>query len=496
MPVLLTSTSSRPKAARVACTAACRCCGSSPEPAAKIARSGPPSSATASSSAGCLRAVMQTRAPSATSRCATARPMPRLAPVTSATCPSKRPSRHGRLLSPVADCPVRRVGGRLSRPAGRPPRAGRPAAGPDAGWTAPSTAREPLVQLAGRSGQSGRERLGRLRIGRRPQHQLHARPDPGPDVGEGQRIAVPADQPAQLGGGEVDRLLDVGHRHAALAGPQGAALHRDAARGQPPDEQQAGRQQQRERQPGDPAGDRHRELQAEQHRHPHRGQVPPPRRPQPLEVARAGPAGLAREVRGGHHRTRVAFGRCDDRSAERAQPARTHRTPALARCRLTGAGAAAAPGRAAAPLRAGRRRRRRPVHHGRRPAAARRARPAADRPGDRAARRVRRIRPAPVRAGLAGGPGHGQRAGNDRFGLPWRDQSHRRQPRSRPGRRVAPWRPDRPAGHPAGRAGPVRGGGTAARLCPRRCRARLDRGSRGAGRPADLPVANNRGDDQ
>src|SRR5674476_1119262 len=61
---------------------------SSALPATAIAWSGPPSAVTASSSVPCLRAVMQTFAPSATSRSAMPRPMPRLAPVTTATLSS------------------------------------------------------------------------------------------------------------------------------------------------------------------------------------------------------------------------------------------------------------------------------------------------------------------------------------------------------------------------------------------------------------------------
>ena len=63
---------------------------SSARPATASATSGPPRWATASSSASFLRAVMTTRAPSATSRSAMASPMPRLAPVTIAVLPSKR----------------------------------------------------------------------------------------------------------------------------------------------------------------------------------------------------------------------------------------------------------------------------------------------------------------------------------------------------------------------------------------------------------------------
>jgi len=47
-----------------------------------------------------VRAVTATRAPSAASRCAIPRPMPRLAPVTTATLPSRLPT----VLLPLAAC--------------------------------------------------------------------------------------------------------------------------------------------------------------------------------------------------------------------------------------------------------------------------------------------------------------------------------------------------------------------------------------------------------
>src|SRR2546429_5299234 len=85
MPVLLTSRSSRPYAAIVRATASAWCAGSSALPGTAIAWSGPPSSWAATARGSGVRAVTQTRQPPATSRRAIARPIPRLAPVTSAT---------------------------------------------------------------------------------------------------------------------------------------------------------------------------------------------------------------------------------------------------------------------------------------------------------------------------------------------------------------------------------------------------------------------------
>ena len=177
------------------------------------------------------------------------------------------------------------------------------------------------------------------RLGPAPQHQLHAGPDPGPDVGEGQRIAVPADQPAQFGGGEVDRLLDLGQRQAALAGPQGGALDSDAARGQP-----------RGRSAGWPAAASRTAARRASRVPPRRipGRAAPTRPPRPgttttasatARGSRPRPAGLV--GRGGHHRTRVAFlSRCDHRWAEpstrRRRTGPGPSTGAADRCRCSG----------------------------------------------------------------------------------------------------------------------------------------------------------------
>src|SRR5580693_896072 len=85
MPVLLTSMSRLPNASMVLATASAWCSASSHLPGTAMATSGPPSSATAASSASWPRAVTQTRAPCRTSSAAIPRPMPRLAPVTMAT---------------------------------------------------------------------------------------------------------------------------------------------------------------------------------------------------------------------------------------------------------------------------------------------------------------------------------------------------------------------------------------------------------------------------
>src|SRR3984885_8023234 len=85
MPVLLTSMSRLPNASMVLATASAWCSASSHLPGTAMAPSGPPSSATAASSASALRAVTHTRAPCRTSSAAIPRPMPRLAPVTMAT---------------------------------------------------------------------------------------------------------------------------------------------------------------------------------------------------------------------------------------------------------------------------------------------------------------------------------------------------------------------------------------------------------------------------
>src|SRR5215218_3290141 len=89
IPVLFTSRSSGPNADAARSTVSARWSGSSDRPATASATSGPPSVSTAWSSASGLRAVMTTRAPSATRRWAIARPMPRLAPVTSAVRPRR-----------------------------------------------------------------------------------------------------------------------------------------------------------------------------------------------------------------------------------------------------------------------------------------------------------------------------------------------------------------------------------------------------------------------
>src|SRR4051794_9443998 len=87
IPVLFTSRSTGPNADAARSTVSARWSGSSDRPATASATSGPPSVSTALSSASGLRAVITTRAPSATRRWAIARPMPRLAPVTSAVRP-------------------------------------------------------------------------------------------------------------------------------------------------------------------------------------------------------------------------------------------------------------------------------------------------------------------------------------------------------------------------------------------------------------------------
>jgi hypothetical protein len=89
MPVLLTSMSSRPNSSSALDTVSSWCASSSACPATQTALPSPMDAA-ASASASSLRAVMTTLAPSATSRSATASPMPRLAPVTIATLSSKR----------------------------------------------------------------------------------------------------------------------------------------------------------------------------------------------------------------------------------------------------------------------------------------------------------------------------------------------------------------------------------------------------------------------
>ena len=77
-----------PNVSSVRRTTSAWCSVSSAFPAIASATSAPPRPAAASSSASWLRAVMTTRAPSATSRSAMPYPMPRLAPVTIAALPS------------------------------------------------------------------------------------------------------------------------------------------------------------------------------------------------------------------------------------------------------------------------------------------------------------------------------------------------------------------------------------------------------------------------
>ncbi len=93
MPALFTSTSMRPHLARIVCTSL----SMSPRrvTSASMAIQSPPSavisrSAFSSVSRSCT-AVIATRAPSRANLSATARPMPRLPPVTIATCPSSLP---------------------------------------------------------------------------------------------------------------------------------------------------------------------------------------------------------------------------------------------------------------------------------------------------------------------------------------------------------------------------------------------------------------------
>src|SRR2546423_6992162 len=111
MPVLLTSRSSRPYAAIVRATASAWCAGSSALPGTAIAWSGPPSSWAATARGSGVRAVTQTRQPPATSRRAIARPIPRLAPVTSATLSVIRapnPASFTRLAALICDVFPRR----------------------------------------------------------------------------------------------------------------------------------------------------------------------------------------------------------------------------------------------------------------------------------------------------------------------------------------------------------------------------------------------------
>ena len=183
----------------------------------------------------------------------------------------------------------------------------------------------------------------------------------------------------------------------------------------------------------------------------HRGQRPPAQRDaEPLVVHgatgrswHAGPAG-GRSIGSPHGRT---------------EHGRTRRGPDHP----------ARPGRAAAVVRPPRRRRRRPGHHRRRAPRAGGAGAGADRGRDRAARRVRRAwctrargwRPASgSRSSTRRAPSTPATAARSR--CCWSTSTRATPVDLRPGR------PGRPAGGPAGGAGPLRRGGAAPRLGPRR----------------------------
>src|SRR5690349_18284802 len=91
MPVLLTRWSSPPNASWATRMTSSWCASSAALPATPTALDSPPSRSTASANASGLRAVMTTRAPSATSFWAMPSPMPRDAPVTIATLPAWTP---------------------------------------------------------------------------------------------------------------------------------------------------------------------------------------------------------------------------------------------------------------------------------------------------------------------------------------------------------------------------------------------------------------------
>ncbi len=94
MPALFTRTSSRPASSVAAATARGAVAASPTSPARATmpaeAAAPFPMASTASASASSSRSTATTVAPSSTSRCAVARPMPDAAPVTMATRPSKR----------------------------------------------------------------------------------------------------------------------------------------------------------------------------------------------------------------------------------------------------------------------------------------------------------------------------------------------------------------------------------------------------------------------
>ena len=75
-----------------------------------------------------------------------------------------------------------------------------------------------------------------------------------------------------------------------------------------------------------------------------------------------------------------------------------------------------------------------------------------------AARGLRRAGPPALRARRPARPVDREHPGHHRRGLPRRDQGDADQPRPEGADRAAPGRPDRPAGRPAVRAGPVRRG--------------------------------------
>ena len=89
MPALFTSRSSRP-CSRAAATAAGAKAGSLTSPTSVVTASGRAASLAVAASPSSARSVATTVAPSSTSRCTVARPMPDAPPVTSATRPSYR----------------------------------------------------------------------------------------------------------------------------------------------------------------------------------------------------------------------------------------------------------------------------------------------------------------------------------------------------------------------------------------------------------------------
>src|SRR5690348_16216279 len=91
MPVLLTRWSSPPNCSWATRMTSSWCASSAAFPATPMAFDSPPRCSTASARASGLRAVITTRAPSATSFSAIPRPIPREAPVTIATVPSWTP---------------------------------------------------------------------------------------------------------------------------------------------------------------------------------------------------------------------------------------------------------------------------------------------------------------------------------------------------------------------------------------------------------------------